>query len=547
MRGMVTREKSPIKPIQTEVLVLGSGVAGLSFALKMAETHKVTIIAKSALDQTNTAMAQGGIASVMANEDDFSNHIQDTLKAGAGLCNSKIVEKVVTDAPDRIADLEKWGVHFDHRKNDHSKSLHREGGHSHRRILHVQDHTGLAIQQALMDRAKEHENINILEKTMALELITSHQQKKFRTGANRCLGAAFLDIEKHEFLVIESPITFLATGGAGKTYLYTSNWEGATGDGIAMAYRAGCRIANMEFTQFHPTCLYHAKARNFLISEALRGEGAELVNKKGEKFTYKHNKAGPLAPRDIVARAIDDEMKKTGDECVYLDIRHKGLDFIQSHFPFIFERCLSLGYDISKDLLPVVPASHYLCGGILTDKYGRTDIEGLFAGGECANTGLHGANRLASNSLLECLAFSHYASQWVLENRDVSLIEESFSWSPPAQLHKENQDEFMLISHLWDEIRTCMWNYVGIVRSNKRLNRALTRINNIETEINEYYQNFQVHPDIIELRNLACVARLTIQCALQRASSVGTHYNVDKPKLGPSQQEPINLIAHNSP
>lgn len=544
MRSATESENTESQVSKTDILIIGTGVAGLSFALKMADKHQVTLVSKSEVQNTNTAMAQGGIASVIASEDQFEHHIRDTQNAGAGLCNSEIVKKVVHDAPDRIAELEDWGVHFDaDEKPEHQdKNLTREGGHSHRRILHVQDHTGLAIQQALMKKATSHPNIKILENFIAIDLITEHQLTPAHTGPDRCLGANFLNIKKHQFHGIFAKVTFLATGGAGKAYLYTSNWDGATGDGIAMAYRAGCRIANMEFMQFHPTCLYHQKARNFLISEALRGEGAELLNKQGETFTYQYNKAGPLAPRDIVARAIDAEMKKSGDESVFLDIRHKGLDFITKHFPFIYERCLSLGYDLAKDLLPVVPAAHYLCGGILTDEFGRTDLPGLFATGECAYTGLHGANRLASNSLLECLSFSHYASEFINNNQNLFPDVLTQAIKSDLKLHSKNPDEFMLISHLWDEIRTCMWNYVGIVRSNKRLSRALTRITHIESEINEYYKKFQVHPDIIELRSLATVARLTIQCAIQRKASVGIHFNIDL-NAAEAGKEPILNIA----
>lgn len=530
----------------TDYLVIGSGVAGLSFALKMAHLGHVHIIAKTEASQNNTSWAQGGIASVITTEDDFKNHIQDTMEAGAGLCDPYIVQKVVEDAPSRIKDLEEWGVYFDQDSTSHEKDVTREGGHSHRRILHVQDHTGLAIQEALMAKVLAHPNITILENHIGLELITKHQVSPRETGTNRCLGAHFLNIKKQEVVTIFAKATLLATGGAGKVYLYTSNWDGSTGDGIAMAYRAGCRIANMEFMQFHPTCLYHRKARNFLISEAMRGEGAELINKKGEKFTYNYNQRGPLAPRDIVARAIDDEMKKSGNECVYLDIRHKGKEYISQRFPFIYERCLSLGFDISQEPLPVVPAAHYLCGGVMTDEFGRTDIDGLLAIGECAHTGLHGANRLASNSLLECLSFAHYASEYIIKNIQDYPVPEATALTLNLKLQKENQDEFMLISHLWDEIRTCMWNYVGIVRSDRRLERAKTRVKNIEQEINDYYRNFKLHPDIVELRNLATVARLTIECALKRAHSVGTHFNVDRAKVDPNTDTPLNIILPNS-
>lgn len=548
MRGMVVQNSQLNAVETTDVLVIGTGVAGLSTALKLAETKDVTLVAKCKAEASNTAMAQGGIASVMASEDQFSSHIQDTLEAGAGLCQAEIVEKVVHMGPDCIEDLEKWGVEFDSDINpDHKdKNLHREGGHSHRRILHVQDHTGLAIHKALMERVREHPRIKVIEDCIAIDLMTEHQTFSFRTGADRCTGAHFLDTRNHQFLSLYASTTFLATGGAGKTYLYTSNWEGATGDGIAMAYRAGCRIANMEFMQFHPTCLYHQRARNFLISEALRGEGAELVNKSEEKFTYRYDPQGPLAPRDRVARAIDAEMKTSGAECVFLDIRHKGREFLERQFPSIFEKCLSLGFDLSQDLLPVVPAAHYLCGGILTDEFGRTDLPGLFAIGECANTGLHGANRLASNSLLECLAFSHFAAEYVKENSKQFPTPEPTTWSIPLNLHSDSDDELMLITHLWDEIRTLMWNYVGIVRSDRRLQRALTRIKNIEAEINEYYRDFQIHSDLIELKNLATVAHLTIQSAIQRKASVGTHFNVDHPALRTGEEPILNTIRTNS-
>lgn len=548
MRSMVGGGTPKQQLLTTDVLIIGTGVAGLATALKLAETRNVTLISKRKATQTNSAMAQGGIASVMASDDNFSKHIEDTLAAGAGLCNPEVVSKVIQSGPDRIADLENWGVEFDQEENPNhqDKNLTREGGHSHRRILHVQDHTGLAIHQALMKRVAEHANIEIKENLIAIDLITDHHSNNFKTGPDHCQGAHFLDIISHQFVTFHAPITVLATGGAGKTYLYTSNWDGATGDGIAMAYRAGCRIANMEFMQFHPTCLYHQKARNFLISEALRGEGAELVNQEGKAFTYDYDSAGPLAPRDRVARAIDAEMKKSGAECVYLDIRHKGKDFIIQHFPFIYERCLSLGFDISENLLPVVPAAHYLCGGILTDENGQTDIPGLFAIGECANTGLHGANRLASNSLLECLAFAEFASHYIKTHSQQFQKREMNQGHVRLRLHKDNDDELMLITHLWDEIRTCMWNYVGIVRSQKRLQRALTRVRNIELEINEYYKEFAIHSDMIELRNLATVARLSIECALKRQCSVGTHYNVDRPAARPEQEPQLNIIYPNS-
>jgi len=506
-----------------EFLVIGTGVAGLSFALKVASLGKVLLVAKSKTQSTNTNMAQGGIASVQAVEDNFESHVKDTLVAGAGLCNPEVVHRIVEDAPERIRDLMNWGVVFD--KKDAALAsevaLTQEGGHSHRRILHVQDHTGQAIQQALTAKVEAHPNIEILEDHMAMELMMD---------GDRCVGAYFLDIHDHKILKVFAPITMLGTGGAGKVYLYTSNWDGATGDGIAMALRAGCRAANMEFVQFHPTCLYHRESRNFLISEALRGEGAELINSTGHKFAYDYDPKGPMAPRDIVARAIDAEMKSTGDSCVFLDIRHKGEDFLQKRFPVIFERCLSFGFNLAKEPLPVVPAAHYLCGGIWTDANGETDKKGLFAIGECAYTGLHGANRLASNSLLECLAFSHYASSHIRDQKLHQVQTPEPALTTPWKLETKSRDEMILITHLWNEIRTCMWNYVGIVRSDRRLVRAKARLALISQEIDEYYQRFQLHPDIIELRNLATVASISIDSALERTHSVGTHYNIDHPE-----------------
>jgi L-aspartate oxidase len=545
---MVGEQSTRSDLLTTDTLIIGTGVAGLASALKLAEFRDIILVSKCEVDQTNTAMAQGGIASVIATDDHFEKHQEDTLLAGAGLCHPDIVRKVVEAGPQSILDLERWGVAFDssERMEHQQKNLNKEGGHSHRRILHVQDQTGRAIHEALMRRVVDHPRITILENLIAIELMTEHQRPHFTTGSDRCLGATFLDKRNRAIRTIYASVTLLATGGAGKTYLYTSNWEGATGDGIAMAYRAGCRVANMEFMQFHPTCLFHQEARNFLISEALRGEGAELVNNKSHAFAYDYDPKGPLAPRDRVARAIDAEMKKTGAECVYLDIRHKGGEFIQAKFPWIFERCLSLGIDITKDLLPVVPAAHYLCGGILTDEHGRTDLLGLFAIGECANTGLHGANRLASNSLLECLTFSTFASEYIQKNPQEFSLPPIEPTPVDLKLKKDQEDELMLITHLWDEIRTCMWNYVGIVRSDKRLERALTRIKNIEQEITEYYNDFVIQSDLIELRNLATVARLSIECALARRSSVGTHFNVDLEPAKIDIEPKLNVIFPNS-
>lgn len=507
-----------------DYLVIGTGLAGLSFALKVADSGNVIIISKNQATQTNTAMAQGGIAAVMASDDTFENHIHDTLNAGAGLCNTKIVEHVIHEAPKRIEDLIQWGVKFD-TDSSGSQMLAREGGHSHRRILHVQDHTGADIHKQLLLQVQKHPNIKILENHFAVDLILNRDLNSDEIGPSRCLGSIVLNKTTRQLIEFYAPFTMLATGGAGKIYLYTTNWSGATGDGIAMAHRAGCRVQNLEFMQFHPTCLYHPGERNFLITEALRGEGAELVNAEAIAFAKKYNPMGSLAPRDIVARSIDAEMKRTGADCVYLDIRHKSREFLEERFPVIFQKCLSLGIDMSRDLIPVVPAAHYLCGGILTDHQGRTDIPGLLASGENACTGLHGANRLASNSLLECLVISHSAAEYAKKSaQDFQLPTQELSY--PAT-EEQSEDEMIVIHHMWDEIRRLMWNYVGIVRSTRRLLRAKSRLDNILEEVLKYYGNARLHPDIIELRNIALVAHLSVECALKRKESIGIHYNLD--------------------
>ncbi len=521
---------------ECDYLVIGTGLAGLSYALKMASSGRVVIVSKKSATQTNTRWAQGGVAAVIGSDDTFDEHIQDTLVAGAGLCREDIVRMVVEQAPERIDDLIAWGVEFDAKRSygrtEDSRSRHdltREGGHTKRRILHVQDRTGRAIHEALLKKCKETANIQILEDHFVIDVLTSHKLDPSLKNKNECLGAYILDIKKDQVFTLKSKVTVLATGGAGKVYLYTTNWEGATGDGIALAYRAGVRIANMEFMQFHPTCLYHPPERSFLISEAVRGEGGVLVNQAGEEFMNKYHPMGSLAPRDIVARSIDAEMKRTGAECVYLDITHKPKDYLVQHFPEIFEKCLSLGIDISKQKIPVVPAAHYLCGGVVTDKNGMTDVQNLFAIGETACTGLHGANRLASNSLLECMVFGHNAANYTKDNLK-SLKANTAKvpdWVPTTTI---NSDEMIVISHMWEEIRRLMWNYVGIVRANRRLERAHHRLENIMKEVREYYFNLKVHPDILELRNIALVAHLTVQCALSRKESRGIHYNIDYPE-----------------
>ncbi len=521
-----------------DFLVIGTGLAGLSYALKMASHGKVIILSKKSATQTNTQSAQGGLAAVIAADDSFEEHIQDTLTAGAGLCRQNVVEMVVRQAPERMQDLINWGVHFDqksdgfHLKNSESVrnlDLTREGGHNKRRIVHVQDHTGQAIHETLLRRCRETKNIEILEDHFVIDLLTSRKLDPFSISRNECLGAYVFDIKKDYVFTLESKLTVLATGGAGKVYLYTTNWEGATGDGIALAYRAGARVANLEFMQFHPTCLYHPLERSFLISEALRGEGAELINSNGVAFMKSYHPMGSLAPRDIVARSIDAEMKRTSAECVYLDISHKPKDFILQHFPVIFEKCMRLGIDICKQPIPVVPAAHYLCGGVVTDENALTGIHRLYAVGETACTGLHGANRLASNSLLECIVLSHNAAlhsqQFIKSNKTHKT--NIPDWIPST---KTDSDEMIVISHMWEEIRRLMWNYVGIVRSDRRLERAEHRLENLMTEVRDYYFNLKVHPDILELRNIALVAHLTVQCALKRKESRGIHYNIDHPQ-----------------
>lgn len=521
-----------------EYLIIGTGLAGLALALKLSRNHRVMLISKEKASEANTSWAQGGIAAVLSKEDSFESHIQDTLIAGAGLCRLDSVKNIIEQAPDRIKDLIDWGVAFDLKKQgsgkDNEIDLTREGGHSYRRILHFEDQTGQHIHSTLLQLVRNNPNIELKENLFAVDLILSQQLEPLSISPNHCVGAYALDAESGVVHTFVAKNTILSTGGAGKVYLYTSNWSGATGDGIAMAYRAGARVANLEFMQFHPTCLYHPEARNFLISEALRGEGGELVNEQGQAFMQKYDSRGSLAPRDIVARSIDAEMKKSGAPCVYLDMTHLPTNFLQERFPKIYERCLEFGIDMTKKPIPVVPAAHYLCGGVLTDEFGRTDLPGLWALGETACTGLHGANRLASNSLLECLAMSHNAS--------LVLPEQTTKIDYPNKLPKDwnyseatNADEMIVIHHMWEEIRTLMWNYVGIVRSNKRLRRAESRLRNILTEVKEYYSHFPMHTDILELRNIAIVANLTVQCALKRKESRGIHYSLDYPFSNPEK------------
>lgn len=531
-----------MKAHRYDVLIIGSGTAGLGLALKLAHLGKIGVLAKESADGTNSAMAQGGVSAVMSEEDSFASHVQDTLIAGAGLCKKTVVENYVEQAPDRIGDLINWGVHFDLRKKGSEESLEidltREGGHSYRRILHFEDQTGLEIHRTLLARVRENSNITLLEGFYAIDLIVNKEVDLSDMDPVHCIGTYALDKSTGEVHTFVAKNTVLATGGAGKVYLYTSNWSGATGDGIAMAYRVGARIANLEFMQFHPTCLFHRESRNFLISEALRGEGGELIDAQGNAFMAKYHPLKSLAPRDIVARSIDNEMKRTGAACVFLDMTKLDREFLKGRFPHIFNKCLEYGIDMSAQPIPVVPAAHYLCGGVLTDVNGRTDIPGLWAIGETACTGLHGANRLASNSLLECLTTAHncaadISARWA-EAR--FFHQDPKPWAHPQE---SNDDEMIVINHMWDEIRRLMWNYMGIVRSNKRLERAQHRLKNILAETKEYYSNMKIHSDILELRNIATVADLSVECARRRQESRGIHYNLDHLDKAPEAVDTI--------
>ncbi|MBN1827981.1 MAG: L-aspartate oxidase [Deltaproteobacteria bacterium] len=516
--------------IRTDFLVIGSGLAGLFFAIRAADIGTVAVVTKKDKIESSTNYAQGGIAAVMAEDDCFDSHVADTLTSGVGLCNEDIVNLVVKEGPERIDDLIDWGVSFSKKSDapERGFDLGREGGHSHRRVLHAKDYTGREIERVLSERAEQHPNIAIYENHFAVNLITRSKLTGERRSANLCLGAYVLDIEGRAIHTFRAPYVVLASGGSGKTYLYTSNPDIATGDGLAMAYRAGAAIANMEFFQFHPTCLYHPAAKSFLVSEAVRGEGGELKLRNGSAFMEKYHPLKSLAPRDVVARAIDTEMKRNGDDFVLLDITHKDRDFLSKRFPTIYERCLSLGIDMACEPIPVVPAAHYQCGGVLVDDYARTTIEGLFACGEVACTGLHGANRLASNSLLEAVVFANRAFLKVSEMLP-GKTEESFSIPPWDPKGATESDESIVVSHNWDEIRRCMWNYVGIVRSDKRLARAKRRIDLIKQEIDEYYWNFTITPDLLELRNIADVAQLIVACAIMRKESRGLHNTIDYP------------------
>ncbi len=519
------------RQIYYDAIIIGGGAAGLSLALQLARNARIAIITKGPLQEGATLYAQGGISAVVDAEDSFESHIEDTLRAGAGLCDPEVVRFTVENASRAIDWLIANGVPFDRQTDaDGSSRFHltREGGHSHRRVLHAADATGKAIETTLVDRLRQHENIDILENHIVIDLITS--DKMGLEGERRCLGCYLLDNTNQQVLTLASHQTVLATGGAGKVYLYTSNPDVSTGDGIAMAWRAGCRVANMEFIQFHPTCLFHPRAKSFLITEAIRGEGGRLLLPDGTPFAHKFHPDGELAPRDVVARAIDHEMKRLGADCLYLDISHKPAEFIKSHFPTVYRRCLEFGIDITTSPIPIVPAAHYTCGGVVTDLKGRTDIEGLYAIGETAYTGLHGANRMASNSLLECLVFAKSAADEISRQ----LANNPATPHPDLPLWDESlvkkADEEIVVAHDWDELRRVMWDYVGIVRTDRRLQRAQRRIHILAQEVEEHYAHYLISNDLIELRNLVLVAELIVRSALSRKESRGLHYTLDYPE-----------------
>lgn len=515
-----------------DALIIGSGAAGLSMALQLAPHAKVAVLSKGKLTSGSTWLAQGGIAAVLDTTDSTQAHAEDTLTAGVNLSHKEAVEFTVNHGKESIDWLIQQGVPFTQEKDDYH--LTKEGGHSHRRIIHSADATGKALQTTLIQQAESNPNIDLFEHHIAVDLIT---RRKLGLAQNRCVGAYILNALTGHVEVFQAAHVILATGGASKAYLYTSNSDGATGDGIAMAWRAGCRVGNMEFNQFHPTCLYHPQAKSFLITEAVRGEGGKLLLPDGTQFMHQFDERAELAPRDIVARAIDHEMKRLGCDSLFLDISHKPKEFIQAHFPTIYKRCLKLGIDITQEPIPVVPAAHYTCGGVLTDEKGRTDIPGLYAIGETSFTGLHGANRLASNSLLECLVYAKSASDDVVISLKKPLDE---ALIPPwDETQVTDSDEDVIISHNWDEIRRFMWDYVGIVRTTKRLQRAKHRIDLLQQEISEYYSHYKISNDLLELRNLAVVAELIINSAMQRQESRGLHYTLDFPNLGP---EPLDTI-----
>ncbi|EFI7743561.1 L-aspartate oxidase [Escherichia coli] len=526
-----------------DVLIIGSGAAGLSLALRLADQHQVLVLSKGPVTEGSTFYAQGGIAAVFDETDSIDSHVEDTLIAGAGICDRHAVEFVASNARSCVQWLIDQGVLFDtHVQPNGEESYHltREGGHSHRRILHAADATGREVQSTLVSKAQNHPNIRVLERSNAVDLIVS--DKIGLPGTRRVVGAWVWNRNKETVETCHAKAVVLATGGASKVYQYTTNPDISSGDGIAMAWRAGCRVANLEFNQFHPTALYHPQARNFLLTEALRGEGAYLKRPDGTRFMPDFDERGELAPRDIVARAIDHEMKRLGADCMFLDISHKPADFIRQHFPMIYEKLLGLGIDLTQEPVPIVPAAHYTCGGVMVDDHGRTDVEGLYAIGEVSYTGLHGANRMASNSLLECLVYGWSAAEDITRRMPDA---HGVSTLPPwDESRVENPDERVVIQHNWHELRLFMWDYVGIVRTTKRLERALRRITMLQQEIDEYYAHFRVSNNLLELRNLVQVAELIVRCAMMRKESRGLHFTLDYPELlthsGPSILSPGN-------
>ena len=518
---------------QYDVLIIGSGAAGLTLALRLPARARVAVLSKGPVQEGNTWYAQGGISAVLDQGDSIDSHVADTMDAGAGLCNPQAVRFTVENGPEAVQWLVDLGVAFtrEHASPENGFHLTREGGHQHRRIIHAADATGKAVEKSLINEVRTRDNIDLFEQHIAVDLITSD---RIGQPANRCLGAYVLDRSSGRVEVFRAKAVALATGGASKVYLYTSNPDTSTGDGIAMAWRAGCRVTNMEFNQFHPTCLYHPQAKSFLITEAVRGEGGKLLLPDGKPFMQRFDTRCELAPRDIVARAIDHEMKRLGIDHVLLDISHKPADFIHEHFPTVQQRCLELGIDITREAIPVVPAAHYTCGGVPTDLKGRSDVENLYVVGESACTGLHGANRMASNSLLECLVFSTAAAA----NIEARLAKMSMPPELPEwdESKVTDSDEEVVVSHNWEELRRFMWDYVGIVRTDKRLERALRRVATLQLEIEEYYGNFRVTNDLLELRNLVQVAELIIRSAQRRKESRGLHYTLDYPK--PDDRQP---------
>ncbi|WP_282338071.1 MULTISPECIES: L-aspartate oxidase [Pseudomonas] len=528
--------------LQHDVLVIGSGAAGLTLALTLPSHLRIAVLSKGELANGSTYWAQGGVAAVLDHADTVESHVEDTLIAGAGLCREDAVRFTVEHSREAIQWLIDQGVPFtpddeaDREDGGFAFHLTREGGHSHRRIIHAADATGAAIFNTLLEHARRKPNIELLQQRVAVDLIT---ERKLGLHGKRCLGAYVLNRDSGEVDTYHARFVVLASGGASKVYLYTSNPDGACGDGIAMAWRAGCRVGNLEFNQFHPTCLYHPQAKSFLVTEAVRGEGGLLKLPNGERFMQRFDPRAELAPRDIVARAIDHEMKRLGVDCVYLDISHKPTEFIKAHFPTVYERCLDFGIDITREAIPVVPAAHYTCGGVLVDQHGHTDIPGLYAIGETSFTGLHGANRMASNSLLECFVYARSAAADIVGQLDDVTVPSKLPTWDSSQV--TDSDEDVIIAHNWDELRRFMWDYVGIVRTNKRLQRAQHRVRLLLNEIDEFYSNYKVSRDLIELRNLAQVADLIIRSAMQRHESRGLHYTLDYPEMQAEAHDTILL------